>query len=528
MLRMKLYALLLLALSSCSFIEGPTVFDRVADGYADEPQKQEAARYLQQYAKYHYGVSRHLNDTAGVAGLRLGIDNDSVYRHHLDSLKYAFVSGEPVMDEDTMTDDYLRENIDLAFEVWNRPWSKDLSFSDFCRYILPYRNGDEELHDWRRYLKDKYEGSIMDSVADPTSIRAVAQYLIRQFRKEIGYGPSMGSFSRNLLTTGDMERIHWMECRGCAHYVTLAMRACGIPCAMITTHWRFTEVPHTSVLFPAVGSNDRAFRLTIGDNLMYMGEPKDTMASWRTWQTGYEPNPELLELVDEYAASGKSNKALLQFALPVTRQDVTPAFSTTYPVLSLPVPDSLKEHRHLFLCRFHDWKWYPVQSGKVVGHSVHFKDATIRQWYRLGYADADSVRTFGGTFTLTADSGFIAKGTPPQIRPYDLTGDTVLFKMVYACKSDESRLTRRITTYYWNDKNEWQPLTRDAVLWGFNEKTSEYRVFDETLRGTFKPVFHLLQVRLPKWTVFTDNETPRPLGYLFTDKETGEGCLMQF
>ncbi|MBQ3632263.1 MAG: hypothetical protein II949_13680 [Prevotella sp.] len=523
-----LYVILLFALTSCSAFEGPAVFDRVAASYADDPQKKEAVHYLQQYAKYHYGVSRHLNHPVEVERLRKGIANDSVFRHHLDSLEYSYVIGSPVMDEDTLTDEFLRENIDLAFEAWQRPWARDVSFDDFCRYILPYRNGDEELHGWRRYLKEKYESAILDSVADPTSIREVVLFLIRQLRREIAYGPAMGSFTRNLLTVEGMERIRWMECRGCAHYVTLAMRACGIPCAMITTHWRFTEVPHTSVHFPAVGSNDRAFRLTIGDSLIYMGEPKDTMASWCTWQTSYEPNEDLLELLDDYSNSRRQHRVLQRFALPVTRQDVTPDMSTTYRCLSLPVPDSLRHHRHLFLCRFHDWKWYPIRAGKVDGDSVRFSNSTIRQWYRLGYPDADSVKTFGGTFTLVADSGAIAKGSSPQIRPYNLTGDTVLFKMVYGCKADETRLTRRVTTFYWNDRNEWQPFTQDAILWGFNEKTMEWRVFDKSMRGVFKPVFHLLQVRLPKWTVFTDNETPRPLGYLFTDEETGEGCFMQF
>jgi len=408
------------------------------------------------------------------------------------------------------------------------PWAKDVPFEDFCHYVLPYRNGDEELHGWRRYFYDKYATSILDSVADPSSVREVALYLIRQFRREVAYGPSMGSFSRHLLTVDDMEKIHWMECRGCAHYVTLAMRACGVPCAMITTHWRFTEVPHTSVVFPAVGNNPQAFRLTIGDEILDMGAPKDTMSSWCTWETCYELDDELMDLLDDYNRTGQKNTVLKDYALPVTRRDITSDFSSTYPELSFPLPDSLREQRHLFLCRFHNWKWYPIRLGKVVGGSVCFRNATIRQLYRLGYADGDSVRTFGGAFTLMGDSGVIRSDMRNAIRTYDHSGDTVLFKLAYGCKADETRLTRRVTTYYWDAQNKWHPINDNAVLWGFNEQTQEYRVFDESLRGKFKPVFHLFQKRLPKWTVFTDDELPRPIGYLFTDKETGEGCIMQF
>ncbi len=528
LMKVIIHILLVLCFVSCSVFNHETVFDRVAADYADQPLKQEAVRYLQQYSKYHYGISRHLDKPDEVVSLRKGIKSDSLYRYLLDSIGYKYIEGKPVMDDEALTDTFLRENIDMAFDAWQSPWAKKVSFDDFCRYILPYRNGDEELHGWRRYFKDKYTNSILDSVSDPTSIREVALFLIRQFRREIAYGPTMGSFSRYLLTAEDMERIHWMECRGCAHYVTLAMRACGVPCAMITTHWRFTEVPHTSVLFPAVGNNSKAFRLTIGDDILDMGAPKDTMASWCTWETCYDVNDEMLDLLDDYNATNQKYLAQKQYALPVTRKDVTADFSTTYPDFTLPVPDSLRQWRHLFLCRFHNWKWYPIRHGRVEGDSVRFCNATIRQLYRLGFADADSVRTFGSVFTLVGDSGIILKEADKIIRPYDHSGDTVLFKIAYGCKANEIRLKRSITTYYWDAQNQWHPITQDAVLWGFNEKTHEYRIFDESMRGEFKPVFHLFQKRLPKWTVFTGEDIPRPLGYLFTDEETGEGCMMQF
>lgn len=513
---------------SCSVINNETVFDHVVAHYKDNREKQEAARYLQKHAKYHYGVGRHLNNQNAALKLREGIKNDSVYRVLLDSLGYHYVEGIPIMDDDSLTESFLLENIDLAFEVWKNPWNKNLSFGDFCRYILPYRNGDEELHEWRRYLRDKYAPSILDSVADPTSVRAVALYLISQFRNEIAYGPSMGPFTRGLLTADGMEKIHWMDCRGCAHYVTLAMRACGVPCAMITTYWRFTEVPHTTVFFPAVGNNLKAFRLTIGDDICDMSAPKDSMASWCTWMTSYDVNDELLDLINDYEKSKCECQTLKNFALPITRQDVTPEFSTTYSELVLPVPDSLWNKKHLFLCRFHNWRWYPIRLGHVKKDSVLFSNVTIRQWYRLGYADADSIRTFGNTFTLVGDSGKTKKNVSGIIRPYDNSGDSVIYKIAFGCKADESRLVRPITVYYWDTQNRWFPIKQNAILWGFNEERQEYRIFDESLRGEFKPVFHLFQKSLPKWTVFTNDELPRPLGYIYTEKETGEGCLMQF
>jgi hypothetical protein len=43
-------------------------------------------------------------------------------------------------DAHVITADYLIENIDLAFEEWEkRPWNKYFTFDDFCELILPYQ-----------------------------------------------------------------------------------------------------------------------------------------------------------------------------------------------------------------------------------------------------------------------------------------------------------------------------------------------------------------------------------------------------
>ena len=50
---------------------------------------------------------------------------------------------------------FLCENIDLAFKVWTeKPWGKNVTFDDFCEYILPYRTGNEKLTNWRNHRKN--------------------------------------------------------------------------------------------------------------------------------------------------------------------------------------------------------------------------------------------------------------------------------------------------------------------------------------------------------------------------------------
>lgn len=346
---------------------------------------------------------------------------------------------------------------------------------------------------------------------------------MRAIRRDVEYGGGMEPFVSDTLTPREMLRLHWLECLGCAHYTTLAMRACGISCATMEINWRFTEVPHSTVLFLAVGGISRAFRTSVGDTVIYMGEPKDSMAAWRVWEYDYAVNPEKLDLYEEYSENDDIYDNLIY---PLTQSDITADMCRTFS-FAMPVPDSLRKERYLFLCRFHDWKWLPVREGRLDSDSVRFEDATIRQWYRMGYADGDSVCTFGRAFTLTGGEGIA--DVEGRIQPYGLSGDTILYRLAYRDKVKDGPLRRPMTTYYWGKGNMWHQIKGEAVLWGFNPKTGEYKVFEESMRGSdFKPDFHLLDVRLPRWTVFYDDILGSPFGFIQQDENTGEGCLMQF
>lgn len=513
-----LATLLLLACLSCS-TDKDTAFTRMELLFADDSVKQGIAEYYSRFAPCHHGVSRTLVDSLGQP-TDINYETfptDTVFREYLELNSYKYVEGPSLPDEVAMTDGALERRINAMAEVRQMPWCRKIGWKDFCRYVLPYRNGDEALSEWYLTFRDKYLHTIPDSVTDTSSIREVTRYLMRCLKREVEYGTRLGYFYHfNFMTPEELERMHTLECKALAHYGSLALRACGIPCTMIETHWRFTEIVHSSILIPAVGANKMPYRLSIYDEPQDMGQAKDSMASWRTWSYEFEPNPDLEEL-------SQDKDVPRSFVLPVTRHDRTALMSRTYS-MEREVPDSLRHRKHLFLCRFHNWQWYPIREGRVEDGKVHFKDATIRQWYRLGYMDSDSVRTFGETFTLLGDG---------RIQSYDSQGDTVTYKLVYSCEADEKNERKRVKPSYWswssdNDHREWTAVEGEAILWGLNEKTGEYRVFHEVMRGDFKPVFHLLEVRLPQWTVFTDDALPRPIGYIATDSLTHEGYTMAF
>ena len=504
----------LVPFTSCTHIM-ETPFTCVIDYYSDDSAKAKAAAYLERSSSFHYGVSRHIVDSAGHVVTNLSPEafkTDSAYKAYIDSMGYCMKTGWAIRDVDTITENFLKENIELAFDSWKNPWSKDVSFPDFCKYILPYRNVDEELSDWRRMMKERYEPSIKDSVEHPECLKDVAEYVMREIKRDVHYSTWLRKvYDSQYLTPMEMLKIGGLECRACAHYTTLAFRACGIPCSMIELHWRFTEVPHTSVLVPSVGGNERAFRINVGDTLIYMGEAKDTMAVWRAWAFNYSPNIKLIKLSEDESIPPS-------FLHPLTREDITSQVSTTCD-FAMPLSKDKGTNEHVFLCRFHEWNWYPVREGEVRGDSVYFHDATIRQWYRMGLFHNEGVQTFGDTFTLLGGS---------VVQSTNNTGDSAVFNIDYSADLKNLSLTRKDTLCFWGADNRWNDIYTNANLWGYIEKNNIEEPYNKKNCTQYIALFYRLNVRQPYWTIFYNNHMGRPVGALGLSPGTDEVRLMDY
>jgi hypothetical protein len=66
---------------------------------------------------------------------------------------------KPVVYQDieTITGDYLIQNLEKAFAAWHTSTMRNTSFADFCEYILPYRVSEEPLQEWRPAYADKFK-----------------------------------------------------------------------------------------------------------------------------------------------------------------------------------------------------------------------------------------------------------------------------------------------------------------------------------------------------------------------------------
>jgi hypothetical protein len=139
----------------------------------------------------------------------------------------AYGSMEPVIKYDVqyITGDYLINNIELAFKVWEeQPWNRDVPFDVFCEEILPYRVENEPLENWRKKVLTSYAKLNSSFKTQPgiTTMEACSQVNsqlpILQLSTDV---PDM-NFSMIMASTRGM-------CDEMVILAVFAMRALGIP-----------------------------------------------------------------------------------------------------------------------------------------------------------------------------------------------------------------------------------------------------------------------------------------------------------
>lgn len=145
-----------------------TELEHVLLHYKSNPEKKKAVEFLIRNMKWC-----HTKDSPFMDIYYQLVDslqkNDSVYAEDMiafyDSIykPEKFQNMDMTFDLNTIKADYLIDHIDRAFQARQSPWAKDLSFDEFCEYILPYRLGDEPLESWMAIYQEALK-SVVDTM----------------------------------------------------------------------------------------------------------------------------------------------------------------------------------------------------------------------------------------------------------------------------------------------------------------------------------------------------------------------------
>lgn len=140
---------------------------------------------------------------------------------------------EKKWDNQTVTANFLIQNIEFAFRAWNtNPWAKNVDFKTFCEYILPYRLDKERIESWRPQFYNEYsrKAGKYRHVTSIEEASRLATSLHTQREIENIYPYSMDISAVNLLRMG--------RCYDIGRYRIMVLRSVGIPATLdYVPHW---------------------------------------------------------------------------------------------------------------------------------------------------------------------------------------------------------------------------------------------------------------------------------------------------
>ncbi|MCB9903865.1 MAG: transglutaminase domain-containing protein [Planctomycetes bacterium] len=208
-----------------------------------DPQKLEAARFLVANMSEHGFVRYDLTDSDGNA---LGFDarrfaNLDAAQRELDRLE-ALHPGADFQrtrfdrDVETITAEFLIENIELAFEAWRtKPWAQQVSFEVFQQFVLPYRGSNEPLSRWRPECLAQW-ADLARRLDDPTDLQRAGQ-LVREGVDEWIRFSDLYYLHPTDQSFAEMRRSRVGRCEDISNLASFALRANAIPVATDFTPW---------------------------------------------------------------------------------------------------------------------------------------------------------------------------------------------------------------------------------------------------------------------------------------------------
>ncbi|OUO49328.1 hypothetical protein B5F77_15010 [Parabacteroides sp. An277] len=276
--------------------------------------------------------------------------------------KYLKEKPIPAWDTQTLSADYLIQNIDEAFAVWNRPWNQHLTFEEFCEWVLPYRVGTEIPETWRTLYRERFEPLLLND-----SIQTAKQ-ACEAINNELIKLPIHIAEDAVLpidLRASTLLNMKFGLCNDYANLAVYAMRAAGIPVGIETVpHWGDENRGH---IFNVVYDNDGTYHDFSGgehnpDEHLVHFRPKITKIYKRTFgkhpaslamQHGNEDIPDFFQ--DAYRIDVTDDYPFIQ------AQDITVDLQAA------------TKRQFAYLCVFNPNGWVPVAWGKVKGEQAEFK-----------------------------------------------------------------------------------------------------------------------------------------------------------
>lgn len=266
---------------------------------------------------------------------------------------------EIVPDVEVITADFLIHNIEQSFGMWeNYYWLRELSFDDFCDYLLPYRLDREPLIHWKDSVSERMKMEIEDLTAHLANLQKDS-YVIYEF---------LNTNMPELLDTYFLKKI---ELPGGKPIELDCMSA-----VLASTYfWRMYGIPSAIDVFPFYGhGNNRHSELAIIDPRSLAGSIPIQQHPYvaKVYRRTFSRNR-------SEVFSTKDKNSFIRYVLDPLHEDVTAQYvkTTTLPVT---VKNGRDLPDQLYLALF-SLGWKPIAATTMENGKAIFNDVGVGAVY---------------------------------------------------------------------------------------------------------------------------------------------------
>lgn len=259
-----------------------TELEEVIRHYADDPQKQEAARWLIANMPGHSSMWSEGMQTFADSVMNRQLNQDRG-NQLWDSLQRLSTAPKRNRDIETLSAEFLTDNIDKAFETWEGSrWRDEVDFEHFKEYVLPYRADNEMLRiGWRDSLIKAYSPVVEGA--------KTAKEAFERLRKAVNSMRRNGKYDFPYVMDAVALRNHYSGvCLERCVYFTAVCRAFGLP-AVIDNSGKWANYSDNSHTWVALILNDGTYTIVDDDSIARKDNIIDaaTFALNQTMPEGY-------------------------------------------------------------------------------------------------------------------------------------------------------------------------------------------------------------------------------------------------
>lgn len=269
--------------------------------------------------------------------------------------------GSPVPDRSVMTAGSMISHIRQAVTAWQEaPWRDSVDFDRFCRYILPYKAGEEPPEDFRAFYRERYAHVRDTTLSLFFTTKAIVCNMLDTLA--VFSSPTFWKYPFD-LPVSRIEQGRRGSCRQLVNYVASVLRANGIPTAVdFVDTWGNRSGGHLWNVLLMPGDSIYPFE---APSTSYFPPMQFAYKPSKVFRRSYRTEPP-----QQMPPAGQVPVSLLH----LNATDVTHQYVKAFDV-SVPVRHRYKEtqrYRYGVIAVFDNREWKAAWWGDVRKGNMHF------------------------------------------------------------------------------------------------------------------------------------------------------------